>query len=455
MFSVGKDSVMIGKSRLLVVDDEADMLQGLRKSLTREGYSVDIAKDGMEAVEKIEVSSYDVVISDLKLPRLDGIGLLERARDIRPQAVFIIITGYGSIESAVKALKLGAFDYITKPFSTQKISEVTAKAIQEKKAWSATATLPEEAIDVIEGYCMPLSLYYHPEHSWGRVEEDGTVRVGADDVFQKRAGEIIHIDFPFEGEEVARGKVCVRVTNSERKIHKLVAPVSGRVVDVNSALVSDHSLVKHDPYGTGWMLRIAPQNLKSDLAVLLFGRPLVEWWMKHEASDEKENKYLMSGALDPNFKNEIAAQPGGESIKACFACGSCSASCPIAEIDERYNPRRIIRMALLGMKEEVLTSDFVWLCASCYSCQERCPQGVKITDLMVALKNCAAKSGYVHPGIAAQAKPICRDGRIYAIDDFDNKKREKLGLPPVQSRAENVEKIFQITGADKVIKGGQ
>lgn len=88
-----------------------------------------------------------------------------------------------------------------------------------------------------------------------------------------------------------------------------------------------------------------------------------------------KTEVLVLDELDFKFGEEIASQPGGENIKRCFACGTCSASCPITEIDERYNPRKIIRMALLGMKREVLSSDFIWICSNCYLCYERCPQG--------------------------------------------------------------------------------
>ena len=78
--------------------------------------------------------------------------------------------------------------------------------------------------------------------------------------------------------------------------------------------------------------------------------------------------------LDPEFKHRVAEQPGGEGLKACFGCKACTAACPIQPIDKRYDPRKIIRMALLGMKKQVLESDFIWLCSSCYGCQEVCPQ---------------------------------------------------------------------------------
>ncbi len=134
-------------------------------------------------------------------------------------------------------------------------------------------------------------------------------------------------------------------------------------------------------------------------------------------------------SLDPGLADEVAAQPGGEGIRRCFACGTCTAGCPVRRFNERFNPRRIIRMVLLGMREQVLGEPFVWLCASCFTCQERCPQGVKISDLMRALKNLALRRGNMPEGIPMQARLLAEKGTLYPLDEFDNKKRVKAGLP--------------------------
>jgi heterodisulfide reductase subunit C len=150
--------------------------------------------------------------------------------------------------------------------------------------------------------------------------------------------------------------------------------------------------------------------------------------------------------MDPGFREQVRAMPGGENLTRCYACGTCTAGCPVREIDERYNPRKIIRMVLLGMKDRVLKSDFIWMCSTCYSCEERCPQDVKLTDVMNAIKNLAVKEGHIHPAYTAQIGLIKGSGRLYEIDEFDNKKRQKAGLPALDTKVDEVARIIDLTG---------
>ncbi len=145
---------------------------------------------------------------------------------------------------------------------------------------------------------------------------------------------------------------------------------------------------------------------------------------------------------DPKFRKELASRPGGEKVMACFTCRTCTASCPVSAVNNRFSPYRIIRMALYGLKDEVLRSEFIWLCSSCYACQERCPQSVSITDFMTLLKNMAVEEGHAPAGIRAQRDLIKGQGRIYAIDEFDNKKRNKIDLPSLPMTCEVVRVLF-------------
>jgi heterodisulfide reductase subunit C len=134
---------------------------------------------------------------------------------------------------------------------------------------------------------------------------------------------------------------------------------------------------------------------------------------------------------DPQFKHDIAATPGGAGITACFACAGCSARCPVGGQRPDYDPRRIIRRALMGEREQVLSSPLIWLCSSCYSCQEVCPQGVRFTEVLTAIKNLAARAGYAPPSLKAIARLLAGHGRLLEVSEFENDKRAELGLPPV------------------------
>jgi heterodisulfide reductase subunit C len=140
---------------------------------------------------------------------------------------------------------------------------------------------------------------------------------------------------------------------------------------------------------------------------------------------------------DPQFKFDVSEMPGGEGLKVCFGCKACAASCPIQPHDSRYDPRKIIRMALLGLKKEIIESDFIWLCSSCYSCSEVCPQDVKFTEVMYAIKNAAAREGCAPAGLNAQKNLLANHGRLYEIKEFENEKRAKLGLPPITEHPEH------------------
>ena len=139
-------------------------------------------------------------------------------------------------------------------------------------------------------------------------------------------------------------------------------------------------------------------------------------------------KTIVVNELDLNFAEEIASQPGGENIKRCFACGTCAAGCPITEIDEEYNCRRIIRQILLGMREEVLSSPTIWLCLICYRCYARCPQKVNFTDIMRILRYLAIKGRHV---------PVQTSTQIENLDRFIQEIRRDL----VSSLFESQEKI--------------
>ena len=106
------------------------------------------------------------------------------------------------------------------------------------------------------------------------------------------------------------------------------------------------------------------------------------------------------------FKKQIRGTPGGANVLNCFLCGSCTAGCPVNEIDNAYNPRKIMRMILLDIKEEVLNSQEIWKCNQCHTCVAHCPQDVRFADVLQTLRKIAIEEDYAPVSLADEIKSI-------------------------------------------------
>jgi len=118
--------------RVMVVDDEENIREVLSNYLESMNYEVDTAEDGQEALNKFEKGDFDLIISDLLMPNIDGLELLKRIREIDKDIIFLMITGYPSIETAVDAIKKGAYDYITKPFHMEDVKLRIERAFEKR-----------------------------------------------------------------------------------------------------------------------------------------------------------------------------------------------------------------------------------------------------------------------------------------------------------------------------------
>jgi heterodisulfide reductase subunit C len=146
---------------------------------------------------------------------------------------------------------------------------------------------------------------------------------------------------------------------------------------------------------------------------------------------ETMEKPIKASEMDPKFKYEISKMHGGEKLMRCFQCGTCTSDCPIARFSDTYRPRQIIRMTQLGLKDRVLKSDTLWLCASCFTCTDRCPQDVEVASVIRVLRNLAAEQGCIPQVFKEQCASILESGYAYKIPELRVKKRGTLGLPPL------------------------
>jgi len=176
--------------------------------------------------------------------------------------------------------------------------------------------------------------------------------------------------------------------------------------------------------------------------------------MKERRKKEPEQRTVLEIAeMNPKFKHEISKIPGAEKIMLCFQCGTCTADCPVARFSDTYRPRQILRMAQLGLKSKVLSSDVIWLCAACFTCVDLCPQDVEIASVLRALRNLAVKEGFMPPVYKEMASNILQTGLAYKITDLRLKKRQEIGLPLLpKADLESVNKLADATGFSKVIQ---
>jgi heterodisulfide reductase subunit C2 len=164
-------------------------------------------------------------------------------------------------------------------------------------------------------------------------------------------------------------------------------------------------------------------------------------------------KPITASEFDKKFKEEITKMHGGEKLNRCFQCGTCTADCPVAKFSDNYRPRQLIRMAQFGLKDKVLKSDTLWLCAACFTCTDRCPQDVEVANVIRVLRNMAAEEGIMPQVFKEEAAAILESGYAYKIIESRIKKREQLGLPLLpKGNPESIRKSLRGLAIMKFVK---
>lgn len=171
---------------------------------------------------------------------------------------------------------------------------------------------------------------------------------------------------------------------------------------------------------------------------------------------QKDENLMKSDAKDKEFSETIKAA-GGDSLEYCFQCGTCTGSCPSGRRTP-YRIRQIIRKTNIGLKDEVISDPTLWMCTTCYACQERCPRDIKIVDVVKLARNEAAKAGFMAPAHKMTGKFVIESGHGVPINDATMELRKRVGLgelPPTThsfpGALEEVQTILKATGFDSLI----
>jgi len=252
---------------ILVVDDEQVVLDSIKRHLRKENYTVHTAMTAKTGLELLETASMDIVLTDLMMPEMDGLEFMKVVKESRPHTPIIMITGYATINTALQATELGAFDYIAKPFTKSELKAVIQRA-------SHLVLKAEETGDEIKTGTAdkakeaPREIKVIGDSSWMMVQEDGSVLLGVERSFLHAIGRIQNIFLPAAGDQLRQGGTYLQIFATDLRSHTVLSPLSGKVLAVNEKVVSHPDSIHEDPYGEGWLIRLKPSRFDIEIKEL-------------------------------------------------------------------------------------------------------------------------------------------------------------------------------------------
>jgi CheY-like chemotaxis protein/glycine cleavage system H lipoate-binding protein len=252
-------------ARILAIDDEEIVHASLKKILTRAGHEIYSVYSAKEGLEQLDDSHFDLIIVDLMMPEMNGIQFLEALRAKPYQLPVLMVTGYPTITTAVQALRLGAVDYIAKPFTRKELLSPVQRALSLPED-ERTVPLPHPDDDTItKEQLLPGTVCTLPRHSWAKFEQDGTFLIGVEKSFLRICENIVSIAIPEEMDLIEQGYVGIYLQNETGQEHGVAMPLSGQVSELNGEIVDNPSLLTTET----WLIRIIPSHLEDELGRLV------------------------------------------------------------------------------------------------------------------------------------------------------------------------------------------
>ncbi|NTV42174.1 MAG: response regulator [Syntrophobacteraceae bacterium] len=194
---------------ILLMEDEPSIARGLENVLTEEGYSVDVAMTGRNAMEKIHQKPFDLFVADLRLPDMDGMDVIRRMKEEQPKTEVVVITGYSTVSSAVEAMKTGVYDYLPKPFTEDEFKTAVDGALKKKGETEATslremkwAVEEEEKVIQKREVIRALNRTYEDPEFWRDLTELGSEALGEYRLSPEAKAAIASGDLKWINEEV-------------------------------------------------------------------------------------------------------------------------------------------------------------------------------------------------------------------------------------------------------------
>jgi CheY-like chemotaxis protein/glycine cleavage system H lipoate-binding protein len=253
---------------LLVVEDEPVVLAAIRKILEFERLSMDEALNAEIALGKLKRNSYGLIVSDLMLPRISGLDLIQIIKKDQPCVPLVVITGYATLEKALQSFKMGSFDFIPKPFDTEVFLGIIQRGLNFSRLMQRKGPGQREFIHTPDTSSMEKSAgtrYCLGCHAWIKFEDEGSASIGVGETFPGMMDNLSHLEIIASGEEILQGKCCVKFVTKKGLVNMFWAPLSGNIKAFNGDLEKDIRLIDTDPYDRGWIFRITPSQFEEEV----------------------------------------------------------------------------------------------------------------------------------------------------------------------------------------------
>ncbi len=255
---------------VLVVDDEQIVLDSVKKLLRKENYTIHTALSAADALSLMDEAPIDIVLVDLMMPETDGLELMKLVADRDAGIPVIMITGYATINTALQAKQLGAFDYIAKPFSRTELQGVVRRAGELVAARPAGAEPSSSENGGVKPAQVetPKTFQAAGKNSWMTLEQDGTVLIGVEHAFLSTIGKVQTLNLPAVGDEIRQGGIVLEIYSADLRSHSVLSPLTGTVVEVNDTVLEKPEDAFEDPYETGWLIRLKPSRFEQEIKEL-------------------------------------------------------------------------------------------------------------------------------------------------------------------------------------------
>ncbi|HDL19714.1 MAG TPA: response regulator [Nitrospirae bacterium] len=245
------------KGRILVLDDDPVITLSCKRILGAEGCSISTVEKGEDALNKLSKEDFDLLISDVRLPDINGMEVLKEARVIKPKTDVVIITGYPTLEDARESTKLGAAEYIEKPFTPDFMLNV-AKKVFDTRGW----ILRQAFIDEFRDYVTPLRdrenpVIFYKEGTWARPTKEGLWEVGCDLRYWLLSGNLMYVEFIKNLDRLVAGQPFAKIYSSSGQGSELISPMNAELREINTKANDVMAALLKDHLSEGWLLWLA------------------------------------------------------------------------------------------------------------------------------------------------------------------------------------------------------